>query len=241
MVTGASRRVGRAIALELAARGCDLLLHARHADSLAQTHAAAVSLGARCTPLTADLDDPTQVERLASDALADARPDILVHNASSYTPSPLASLTAEHALSHFRINALAPLLLSRLLAPALSASALPGGGSIVALTDIHALGRPRRDFAAYAMSKAALGQMIESLARDLAPRVRVNAVAPGVVAFPDDGPEASPDLQAAYLARVPLARAGTPAEAAKAVAFLALDAHYTTGATLRLDGGRWLT
>jgi pteridine reductase len=164
-----------------------------------------------------------------------------VHNASSYTPSPLASLTAEHALSHFRINALAPLLLSRLLAPALSASALPGGGSIVALTDIHALGRPRRDFAAYAMSKAALGQMIESLARDLAPRVRVNAVAPGVVAFPDDGPEASPDLQAAYLARVPLARAGTPAEAAKAVAFLALDAHYTTGATLRLDGGRWLT
>lgn len=241
LITGASHRVGRAIALELASRGCDLLLHARHTETLAETHAAAESLGARCTRLAANLDDPALAEQLAADALAASpRLDILIHNASSYSATPLASLSAEHALAHFRVNALAPLLLSRSLAPALATSPMPGGGAIVAMTDIHALGRPRRDFAPYAMSKAALAQMVESLARDLAPRVRVNAVAPGVVAFPSSGPEASTDLQAAYLARVPLARAGTPADAAKAVAFLALDARYTTGTTLRVDGGRWL-
>jgi pteridine reductase len=110
----------------------------------------------------------------------------------------------------------------------------------VCMTDIHAMGRPRRDHAAYAMSKAALAQMVDSLARDLAPRVRVNAVAPGVVAWPEDGAEADAAMQARYLSRVPLGRAGTPGDASGAVAWLALDAAYVTGQTIRVDGGRWL-
>jgi pteridine reductase len=108
------------------------------------------------------------------------------------------------------------------------------------MCDMHALGRPRKGFAAYSMSKAALIEMVRCLARDLAPRVRVNGVAPGVVAFPESGYESTPDLQAKYLSRVPLDRSGTPEDAAEAVRWLALDARYTTGEIVRVDGGRWL-
>ena len=79
------------------------------------------------------------------------------------------------------------------------------------------------------------------LARELAPRVRVNCVAPGVVAFPGRGRESDPESQAVYLKRVPMGRAGTPEDAAEAVRWLALDARYTTGQVVRVDGGRWIT
>jgi pteridine reductase len=90
------------------------------------------------------------------------------------------------------------------------------------------------------MSKAALEEMVRSLARDLAPNVRVNGVAPGVVAWPDSGHESEASEQARYLKRVPLGRAGEPEDAAKAVVWLALDATYVTGDVIRVDGGRWL-
>ncbi|HBS29901.1 MAG TPA: pteridine reductase, partial [Phycisphaerales bacterium] len=189
-----------------------------------------------------DLDDPDAVDAYARAGARDwPRLDILVHNASSYAPSPPDGPTAPDALGHYRVNALSPLLLSTALAPLLRASALPGGGAIVAMCDIHALGRPRPGFVAYEMSKAALGAMVSALARELAPRVRVNAVAPGVVAFPDSGADSDPAMQARYLSRVPLARAGTPEDAAEAVRWLALDARYTTGQIIRVDGGRWVT
>ncbi len=117
---------------------------------------------------------------------------------------------------------------------------MKGGGAVVAMADIHAMGLPRPAFSAYAMSKAALVEMVRSLARELAPRVRVNGVAPGVVAWPEQGYESESGAQAAYLKRVPLARAGAPEEAAAAVAWLAMDATYVTGQILRLDGGRSL-
>ncbi|MBZ0173377.1 MAG: SDR family oxidoreductase, partial [Phycisphaerales bacterium] len=135
---------------------------------------------------------------------------------------------------------LSPLALSAALAGALASSPLPGRGAIVAMLDIHAEGLPRAGHAAYAMSKAALGAMVRSLAVDLAPSVRVNGVAPGVVAWPEVGPEADPTMQERYLSQVPLGRAGAPQDAAGAVAFLALDAAYTTGHVLRVDGGRSL-
>ena len=124
----------------------------------------------------------------------------------------------------------------------LGASEMRGGGSIVAMCDIHAMGEhglPRsRDFAAYAMSKAALAEMVRTLARELAPRVRVNGVAPGVAAWPDTGHESDAAAQQAYLGRVPLGRAGTPEECAEVVRWLALDATYLTGEIVRFDGGR---
>jgi pteridine reductase len=131
-------------------------------------------------------------------------------------------------------------MLSARLSPLFERSLLPGGAAVVAMCDIHAMGRPRRDFAAYSMSKAALEEMVRSLARDLAPSVRVNGVAPGVVAWPDSGIESESAEQSRYLRRVPLARAGEPEDAAKAVVWLALDATYITGDIIRVDGGRWL-
>ncbi len=174
--------------------------------------------------------------------LAELRPrwDVLVHNASVYEPSPLADVTAQRVLHDYTVNALAPLLLTRALAPALARSTLPGGGAVVAMADIHAMGRPRKDFASYSMSKAALVEMVRSLSRDLAPGVRVNAIAPGVVAWPEEGHESDDAAQRAYVKRVPLGRAGTPEDAAKAVRWLALEASYVTGEVVRIDGGRWL-
>lgn len=240
-VTGAARRVGRAIALELARRGCDLVVHFNeHAEEAASCAAEARGLGVQATAVRADLSTGAGVDALAGALLAGPGLDVLVHSASIYGPTPTGTVTEDEALRHYRVNALAPLLLSTRLAPRLAASTLPGGGSIVCMSDIHVLGRPRKDFTAYSMSKAALTQMVECLARDLAPSVRVNAVAPGVVAFPEQGHESDAAMQQAYLSRVPLSRSGTPQDAAAAVAFLALDARYTTGTTLRVDGGRWL-
>lgn len=172
------------------------------------------------------------------------RLDVLVLNASAYYPTPTAEITARSAHELFDANALAPLIIARAFSPLLRRSSLPGGGAIVGMADVHAMGpagRPRAGYVAYSMSKAAMLEMLLSLARELAPAVRVNAVAPGVVAFPESGPESDPAEQAAYLRRVPLARAGTPEDAAEAVAFLALRARYTTGHVLRCDGGRSIT
>ncbi len=257
LVTGGARRVGRATALALAGAGCDLIVTYLGSDAEARTlvgDARPLGAGVACERL--DLGDLAAVRAFgASMARSHGRLDVLVHNASVYHASTLDELTGdpsspgdraatpsvpdiEHA---FRVNAVAPLVLTAALAPLLRRSILPGGGSVVAMCDIHAMGRPRRGLAAYSMSKAALEEMVRSLALDLAPEVRVNGVAPGVVAWPEHGRESDPTMQARYLARVPLERAGTPEDAAEAVRWLAFDAHYSTGQIIRVDGGRWLT
>lgn len=242
LVTGGTRRVGRAISLALARAGFDLLVTTRTDDHDARSLIDALTDGhARCDCAHVDLSDPDATDRFARDlARRLDRLDALVHNAAIYAPTPLPSLTSHDALRFFTVNTLAPLLLSARLAPKLAESNRPGGGAIVALADMHALGRPRRGFVAYNLSKAALVELVRSLARELAPRVRVNAIAPGVVAFPQVGPDADPRRQQAYIARVPLQRAGTPAEAAEVVRWLIVDATYLTGEIVRVDGGRWL-
>lgn len=242
LVTGGARRVGRAICLRLASRGCDLVLtYATSAAEAEATAAEARALGVHARTLHLDLADRESTAAAGANLARELpRLDILVHCASTYEPSPLDTLDPAAAEHQMRVNALAPLALSAALAPRLAESPQPGGGAIVAMLDIHAEGLPRKHHAAYAMSKAALAAMVRALARDLAPRVRVNGVAPGVVLWPESGPDADPELQRRYLERIPLARAGTPDEAAVAVAFLALDATYTTGQTLRVDGGRSL-
>ena len=240
-VTGGARRVGRAVALELARRGCDLAVtYNRSEADAASLGDEAKARGASVRLDRLDLDDPGAVEAYGERLARESRVDVLVHNASIYNGAALADVTPENAMRMYRVNSLAPLLLTKALAVRLGASDRPGGGSVVAMADIHAMGLPRKGFAAYAMSKSALVEMVRSLARELAPRVRVNAVAPGVVAWPEEGGESDAAAQAAYLARVPLGRAGTPEDAAGAVAWLALDAAYVTGQVIRLDGGRSL-
>lgn len=239
LVTGGSRRVGAAICRELARAGCDVAFtyrsSGREAEALAQ------EIGAE--PHRLDLNDTEAAQRWARDrAAAWKRLDVLVHNASIYAPTPLDTLTPDDALRHYRVNALAPLLLSAAFAPLMTrTSTLPGAAPcIVAMCDMHVTGRPRKGFAAYSMSKAALVEMVRTLTRELAPAVRVNGVAPGVVAFPESGYESDPEMQRRYLSRVPLGREGTPEDAAGAVRWLALEAPYVTGEIVRVDGGRWL-
>lgn len=243
LVTGGARRVGRAICLALARRGCDVHLTYRTSGPEAKTLCSDLAeLGVAGVAHKVDFSDPETVSGFAARTAQDlARLDVLVHNASIYGPTPLGEIGPAEAVRHYTVNALAPLLLTQGLRARLESSILPPGAGVIAMCDIHAMGRPRGRHAAYAMSKAALGEMVASLARDLAPRVRVNGVAPGVVAFPDTGPESDPEMQRRYLSRVPLGRSGTPEEAAEAVRWLALDASYCTGQIIRIDGGRFLT
>lgn len=242
MVTGGARRVGRVIALTLARHGFDLIVTYKASEDEAKSLAEeAESLRVSCRIVPMALDDPAAVAR-AGAALAEKidRLDALVHNASSYSPGALDEMTPEHAQGHYNINALAPLLLTKAMAGHLAKSPRPGGGAVVCMGDIHAMGRPRSGFSAYTMSKAALMEMARSLARELSPKVRVNVVAPGVVEWPEAGYEADRGSQADYLKRVPLARAGTPEDAAEAVRWLVMDATYCTGEVIRVDGGRFL-
>jgi pteridine reductase len=243
IVIGAARRVGRAVALEFAQAGWDLVLtyRAREAEVL-ETAAEAGRIAAdagRQSSVTVErleLSDLAAVEHFGR-AHAGALADALVLSAAAYSRTPFGEIAAATAESELRINAVAPLLLVQALAPALARSPLAGGGSVVAFGDIHAMGRPRRAFAPYLMSKAAIHCMVESLALELGPAVRVNAVAPGVVAWPDDAPA---EERAAYEARIPLARPGTPEDAARMVRSITEDMPYVTGSVFRLDGGRWL-
>ncbi len=158
------------------------------------------------------------------------RLDVLVHNASLYEPSNLWETSAEQLRRFMCVHVEVPLLLTRRLHPLLKKT----GGSVVCMTDIMA-DRPAPAFAGYAASKAALANLVKSLARELAPEVRVNAIAPGVVDWPDDYPQSARE---AYLKRVPLGRPGTPQDVAATVAFLARPDGYVTGQTINLDGGR---
>ncbi len=244
LITGGAKRVGAAIATELAERGLDLIITYNTSANKARDLAGTLQNEhqVRATAIACDLTNPDATATACSAAAMEAgRLDVLIHNASSYFPTPLGSaLNWATARDLYAINAASPLLITAALADRLRASPLPGGGAVVAMADIHAMGRPRKDFAAYSMSKAALTDLVHTLARALAPEARANAVAPGVVAWPESGYESDTDSQQAYLDRVPLQRAGTPEDAAKLVAALALDHTYVNGEVIRLDGGRWL-
>ncbi len=244
LVIGGARRVGAAICRELADSGCDVVFTYHTSEREAEELEAELN-GARgrvvATKERLEMHEP---QRLAAqiDAIVAGRAswDVLVVCASSYKPCSLAAFTAARAIADYQVNAIAPAMICQAMAPRLAESAMPGGGSIVMMGDVHAMGvtgRPRRGFVTYSMSKCAMTELALVLSRELAPRVRVNVVAPGVVAFPESGPEADEAMQARYLSRVSLGRSGTPQDAAVAVRFLALEAAYVTGQVLRVDGG----
>lgn len=238
LITGAAARLGAATARALHARGCRILLHCRHSRDRAEALAAELN-GARadsCRVLVADLDRHEQVLRLAEEAMAAwGRLDGLVNNASSFRPTPLGNVTPSDWDELMASNAKAPFFLAQALAPALRAQR----GAIVNMIDIHAQ-RPLARHTLYCMAKAALAMLTESLALELAPEVRVNGIAPGAILWPEQGDIPDAERQAAILARIPLARLGTPDDIARTVCFLLLDAPYITGQILAVDGGRRL-
>jgi pteridine reductase len=160
------------------------------------------------------------------------RLDALVNNASSFYSTPIGDITADAWDDLIGTNLRAPLFLAQAAAPALRKAQ----GAIVNITDIHA-DRPLKSFVVYSVAKAGLVGLTRSLARELAPEVRVNAVAPGPVLWPDDDSFDELSRQR-IISHTPLRREGTPEDIAKAVHFLLADAGYVTGETINVDGGR---
>lgn len=236
LITGAGKRVGAAIARALHGAGYDLAMHCRRSVADAEALAADLETARADSTLVlqAELADPHALPALVDAALARyGRLDALVNNASAFHPTPVGAATVAQWNDLFASNAQAPFFLSQAAAPALRTT----HGAIVNLVDIYAE-HPLADHPIYCMAKAALAAMTRSLALDLAPDIRVNAVAPGAVLWPSDGkPWAD---QQAMLARTPLGRAGTPQDVSSAVLWLLRDAPYVTGQTIRVDGGRTL-
>jgi pteridine reductase len=236
LVTGAARRLGAAIARTLHAAGFDIALHCHHSRAEADALAATldVTRAGSVLVLQADLAEFDRLPELVANTIGwRGRLDALVNNASAFFPTPFGNATPAQWDALFAANARAPFFLTQAAAPHLRAAR----GAVVNLTDIHAE-RPLREHALYGMSKAALVHMTRALALELAPDVRVNAIAPGAILWPEDGKDEA--AKAALLARTPLGRTGTPEEIGEAVRWLLQDARYTTGQVLRLDGGRML-
>jgi pteridine reductase len=236
LVTGSARRIGAAIARTLHAAGYDLVLHCRQSRAEADALAAELeSVRPRSTFVQqADLAEFDRLPELIAHTIGRyGRLDALVNNASGFAPTPIGTATPAQWDALFASNARAPLFLAQAAAPHLVAAR----GAIVNLTDIYGE-RPLRGHTIYCMAKAALIMMTKSLALELGPDVRVNAVSPGAILWPENDVDAS--RQKALLARTPLGRMGTPEEVAEAVRWLLQDARYSTGQVLHLDGGRSL-
>ena len=181
---------------------------------------------------TADLVADSAAQSLVGEVIEWAgRLDVLVNNASTFYPTPIGTITAEQWEDLMGTNLKAPLFLSQAATPALRES----HGAIINIVDIHAQ-RPLREHPVYGPAKAGLAMLTRSLAKDLAPDIRVNGVAPGAILWPEN--ELSDSAKAAILRQVPLGRPGDPDDIAVAVLFLARDANYVTGQILAVDGGR---
>lgn len=236
LITGSARRIGAVIARTLHAAGFDVALHCRRSrealDALAGELEA--SRPGSTLVLQADLAEFDRLPELVARTVGRfGRLDALVNNASGFEPTTVGTATPAQWDALFASNARAPFFLAQAAAPHLAAA----NGAIVNLVDIYAE-RPLREHTVYCMAKAALLMMTRSLAVELGPRVRVNAVSPGAILWPEDGGNTA--AQEAMLARTPLGRTGTPEEVAEAVRWLLQDASYSTGQVLHLDGGRLL-
>jgi pteridine reductase len=223
LVTGAGIRVGNAIARDLARHGWKVAAHYRSHPPRGFAAALRADLAAADGPAALAAAFRARFRRL----------DLLVNAAAAFEALPVEETDAAAFDSQMDLNARAPLLLVKALLGLLRRS----GGSVVNVADVGGGLVPWRGFAAYAASKAALVRLTECLALELAPRVRVNAVAPGTVLWPESFPAA---LRRRLAARIPLRRAGTPGDVAKAIRFLA-DSPFVTGAILPVDGGRHLS
>jgi len=236
LITGAAKRVGAQIARTLHAAGYDLALHYRHSraemDALCDELEAARPGSA--LSVAGELADTECLSNLVEQCVEHfGRLDALINNASAFYPTPVGEATPAQWDELFASNARAPFFLAQAAAAHLKSAQ----GCIVNMIDIYAE-RPLPRHSVYCMAKAALAMMTLSLAKELAPQVRVNGIAPGAVLWPESGKQYTDQQE--LIARTPLQRAGAPEDVATAVLFLVRDAKFTTGQILRVDGGRAL-
>jgi pteridine reductase len=234
LVTGAARRVGAAIVRSLHAAGANVVLHYRSSSEEAAALAQELN-GVRpgsATLAQCDLLDSSALAQLANTATtAFGGLDILVNNASSFYPTPVGDIDEDDWNDLIGTNLKAPLFLAQAAAAALRERS----GLIVNLADIHGV-RPMRRHPVYCVAKAGLIMLTKSLARELGPQVRVNAISPGPVMWPEDGVDAV--LRDEIINRTALKRIGSAEDVARAVLFFACEAPFITGQILAVDGGR---
>ncbi len=236
LITGGARRVGAASARVLHAAGADLMIHYR--SSAAEARALQQELNAlradSVALVQADLHDTHALPALVDGTVAAfGGLDVLLNNASSFHPTPVGTITEADWTDLMGSNLKAPLFLSQAAAPELKKRR----GCIINITDIHAE-RPMKRYTVYSVAKAGLVGLTKSLARELAPDVRVNGIAPGPVMWPDGDANFDEVSRQRIISHTLLKRAGDPHDIALAVRFFAMDTHYVTGQILAVDGGR---
>ncbi|MDF0379162.1 pteridine reductase [Methylophilus sp. YYY-1] len=239
LITGGAKRVGAAITRALHQQGANVMLHyhtsQQEAETLQaelnQTRADSVAIMQANLLQTADL--PKLIQATLQQF---GRLDALINNASSYYATPLGGISEAQWDELTGSNLKAPLFLSQAAADALFASR----GCIVNITDMH-IERPKKHYIVYSAAKAGLVNLTKSLAQELAPNVRVNAVAPGPVLWPEDHQEFDEIYRQQVVNQTLLKRTGEPEDIAKAVKFLVYDAPFITGHVLAVDGGRHLS
>ena len=235
LITGGAKRVGAASARLLHAAGANLMIHYR--SSVAEARSLQNELNAvradSVALIQADLLDigglPALIHKTVSTF---GGLDVLLNNASSFYPTPVGSIAEKDWVDLMGSNLKAPMFLSQAAAPELKKRR----GCIINITDIHAE-RPMKSYVVYSVAKAGLVGLTKSLARELAPEVRVNGVAPGPILWPDDDAFDEVSRQR-IISHTMLKRAGDPSDIALAVRFFAMDTHYVTGQILAVDGGR---
>jgi len=234
LITGAAKRLGECTARALHEHGANIVIHYRGSEQPAQ------ELASSLNGIRPDSAFTVQADLLDNDALLSlvktvtdktGQLDILINNASSFYPTPLGTITEGQWLDLIGSNLKAPLFLSQAALPFLRASQ----GCIINIVDIHSQ-RPLKDHTVYGPAKAALAMLTKTLAKDLAPDVRVNGVSPGAILWPDEG--MSSKAAESIIKQVPMKRTGDPTDIARTVLFLIKDAPYITGQIIAVDGGR---
>jgi pteridine reductase len=232
LVTGSGKRLGREVALGLAERGADLVIHYRSSEEDARKVTGEIEkLGRRAITMSADLDQVSQIRSLFDKVgAAFGRLDILVNSAASFVQTEFAATTEKIWASSLDTNLKAPFFCSQAAAPLLKKT----GGCIINFADVGGI-LGWSGYIPHSISKAGVIMLTRCLAKELAPEVRVNAIAPGTITLPDDAPE----LEASFIRQAPLKRSGRPVDIVGAVTYLA-TAKFVTGQTLVVDGGRVL-
>jgi pteridine reductase len=235
LVTGGAKRVGAAIARRLHREGASLMLHYRGSEREAKALRTELN-AARAESVAlvqADLLDVQGLPEIVRNTVNRfERLDALINNASTFFPTPVGEMTPANWDTLVGANLRAPLFLSQAAAPHLKKT----GGSIVNITDIHAE-RPLKSYVIYSVAKTGLVGLTRSLARELAPEVRVNGVAPGAIVWPEDGSWDDITRQR-IVSHTLMRRTGEPDDIARAVYYLIAEAPYVTGQIIAVDGGR---
>lgn len=234
LITGGAKRIGAAVCRSLHADGANIALHYRSSadEAVALSEELSADRPGSVALFSGDLTAVGSAEQLIDEVLAHCgRLDVLINNASTFYPTPVGSITEANWDDLVGTNLKAPLFLCQAAAPALRES----HGVIINMVDIHAR-RPLKDHPVYGPAKAGLAMLTLSLAKDLAPEIRVNGVAPGAILWPSDGMSA--EAKQSIVGQIPLARAGGPEDIAGAILYLVRDATYVSGQILAVDGGR---